>query len=317
MLLAREFAWAGHEVVVLTESEGDGRDGDLPFEVVRRPALLNLLRRTHWADVVFHNNISLRAAWPLLLMRKPWVVAHHIWLPKGKGLKDAKAVLKQFALRYAAGIAISQAIADSYTTPSTVIPDPYDDEIFGLIPSIERDRDLVFVGRFIEDKGVAGLLQALRNLRAKGLVVRLTLIGEGPAEGAWRKLTDELGLSKQVRFAGRMGGKALAEELNRYRVMVVPSLWREPFGVVALEGMACGCVVVGSEGGGLADAIGSGGLTYPNGDVKALGECIVTALSNDELAARCRVAANAHLEKHSPRQVAARYLEFLSRNVSG
>ncbi len=41
-------------------------------------------------------------------------------------------------------------------------------------------------------------------------------------------------------------------------------------GIVALEGIACGCVVIGSQGGGLKDAIGNCGLTYPNGDVAAL-----------------------------------------------
>jgi len=317
MLLAREFARAGHEVVVLTESKGDGRDGELPFEVVRRPTLPDLLRRARRADVVFHNNISLRAAWPLLVVRKPWVVAHHIWLPKGKGLKGAKAALKQFVLRYATGIAISQAIADNYTTPSTVIPDPYDDDVFRLMPGVERDRDLVFVGRFIADKGLQDLLRTLAQLKTGGLSPNLTVIGAGPAEAEWRKLSEELGLSSQVRFAGRMGGDALAAELNRHRVLVVPSLWNEPFGVVALEGMACGCVVVGSEGGGLAEAIGPGGLTYPNGDVPALGACIVAVLSDDELAARCRAAALSHLAKHLPPDVAARYLELFPRNFSG
>ena len=43
-------------------------------------------------------------------------------------------------------------------------------------------------------------------------------------------------------------GAALAALLNQCRILVVPSLWAEPFGIVALEGIACGCVVVGSAG---------------------------------------------------------------------
>ena len=61
-----------------------------------------------------------------------------------------------------------------------------------------------------------------------------------------------LGLERQVEFTGVLQGETLVRTLNAHRIMVVPSRTPEPFGVVALEGIACGCVVVGSEGGGLS-----------------------------------------------------------------
>ena len=135
----------------------------------------------------------------------------------------------------------------------------------------------------------------------------LTVVGSGPEETAWRRLTDQLGLADQVRFVGPMRGRMLAEEMNRHRVLVVPSRWREPFGIVALEGMACGCMVVGSEGGGLGEAIGPAGLTYPNGDVTALAAAIERALADQDLLAHCRQAAALHLDRHRPTVVAAAY----------
>ena len=51
----------------------------------------------------------------------------------------------------------------------------------------------------------------------------------------------------------------MVEELNRHEIMVVPSRWNELFGVVALEGMACGCAMLVSDGGGLPDAVGYAG----------------------------------------------------------
>ena len=118
-----------------------------------------------------------------------------------------------------------------------------------------------------------------------------------------------------VEFIGVKRGGDLANVLSAHRVMVVPSMWNEPFGIVALEGMACGCVVIGSEGGGLKDAIGPGGLTFPNGDATALAICIEKALFDSPTVQRCRAAAPAHLARHQPRAVARRYLEVMESAV--
>ena len=267
-----------------------------------------LLRLTAWADVVFHNNLSLRTAWPLLLVHRPWVVAHHIWLPRDRNLRGAKAAFKRLVLRKAQGVAISRAIADDFATPCRVIPDPYDDRTFRILPEVERKGGLVFVGRFVSDKGLPLLLQAMRLLAQRGLRPALSVIGAGPQESAWRQMSQEPGLEGQVEFLGVRRGEALAKELNRHRVLVVPSLWHEPFGIVALEGMACGCLVVGSGAGGLKEAIGPAGLTFPNGDAEALAAAIERLLGDEETANRCLLAAPAHLEQHRPAKVAAAYL---------
>jgi glycosyltransferase involved in cell wall biosynthesis len=300
-------------VVVITRTREDETQPDFPFEIARRPSARDLMRLTAWAHVVFHNNISLRAAWPLLVVRRPWVVAHQTWLPRVPGLPGMKAVFKRKVLRGATGIAISQAIATDFTTPCTVIPNPYDDEIFRPITGIERDRDLAFVGRFVSAKGLPVLLGAMGHLAERGLRPALSVIGSGPEEQAWRRLADQMGLSDQVEFVGVKRERELAELLNAHRVMVVPSLWNEPFGVVALEGMACGCVVVGSEGGGLKEAIGPAGLTFANGDAEALAAAIDRALNESGAAGGCRAAAKAHLARHAPPVVARHYLDVLER----
>jgi glycosyltransferase involved in cell wall biosynthesis len=313
MLLAREFVLACHEIVVITQTCIDGEEQDFPFKIVRRPSASDLMRLTAWADVVFHNNISLGLAWPLLLIRRPWVVTHQTWLPRGRALSGAKGALKRAVLRGATGIAISRAISADFSTPCTVIPDPYDDEIFRSIPGVQRDRDLAFVGRFVSDKGLPILLKALVYLTERGLKPNLTVIGSGPEDQAWRRLTQELGLAKQVHFVGAKRGEQLATEFNRHRVLVVPSLWNEPFGIVALEGMACGCVVVGSSGGGLGDAIGPAGLTFPNGDASALADHLEGVLTDSDLLSRLRSSAPEHLAQHRPSEIAANYLAVISQ----
>jgi glycogen(starch) synthase len=313
-MLAREFVRAGHDVKLVTSTSCiDSDDGRYLFPVIRQPSLGQQLHLTQWADVVFHNNISLRMAWLPLLMRRPWVVTHQTWLPHGGGYSGVIGWMKRLVLRWATGVAISRAIADDLQTPSYIIPNPYDADTFHRIPNIPKEKDLVFVGRLINAKGLSVLFDAMKILREQDRRPKLTVIGVGPDEPDFRSLSLDLGLAAQVEFAGAKRGVPLAEAVNQHKVMVVPSLWNEPFGIVALEGIACGCLVIGSSGGGLQDAVGPCGITFPNGDAKALAACLEQALYGGvEIAARSRAAAPAHLAAHSASAVAQRYLELFS-----
>src|SRR5213075_1573200 len=174
---------------------------------------------------------------------------------------------------------------------------PYNDRVFRLIPGVTRDEDIVFVGRLVSDKGADLFLHALKLLQNDSLLPNLTIIGTGPEEQNLRRLTTELALDRQVTFAGQKSGAVLAEILNRHRVLVVPSRWAEPFGIVALEGIACGCVVVGSGKGGLKEAIGPCGLSFENGDAGALAAQLKQLLTEPGLQSTLRQNAEEHLAK--------------------
>jgi glycosyltransferase involved in cell wall biosynthesis len=196
-----------------------------------------------------------------------------------------------------------------------IIPNTYREEIFRLLPEIERERELIFVGRLVSDKGVDVLLDALAQLQTRGLRPHLTIVGAGPEETALRRQAEQLGLQPQVEFAGAKRDEDLAKVLNAHRIMVVPSRWSEPFGIVALEGIACGCIVVGSEGGGLPEAIGECGPTFPNGDSQALADVLAELLNSDEKLSSFRAAAEAHLARHRPAEVARAYLKVFENAV--
>ena len=134
------------------------------------------------------------------------------------------------------------------------------------------------------------------------------MIGEGPDEDQWRKQSEDAGLEAQLRWTGALSGIALADELHRHDIMVVPSRWAEPFGIVALEGAACGCVVVGSSAGGLSEAIGPSGETFPNGDTGALTKLLVRMLRGEFVRRQARI--DAHLRDHQIGAVAKRYLDL-------
>jgi glycosyltransferase involved in cell wall biosynthesis len=167
----------------------------------------------------------------------------------------------------------------------------------------------------VSDKGVNLLLDALANLKELGLSPSLTIIGSGPEEPNLRQQVKQLDIVEQVNFAGAKVENDLAQLLNAHKILVVPSVWEEPFGIVALEGIACGCVVVGSEAGGLKDAIGACGVTFPNGDVNALTQALFDLLTNPDKLAGYREKAESHLSRHTKAAVAKAYLEVLEKVV--
>jgi glycosyltransferase involved in cell wall biosynthesis len=304
-ILAAEFVQQGEEVRVVTTTEAKATK-PFTYEIVRRPATRELFRLLSWSDVVLHVNISLRTGWPLLLAARPWVIAHHTWIPKG-----LRGVLKHRCVRMAQNISVSRAIAASLRVPSTVIPNAYDHDVFLEFSDVPRDRDLVFAGRLVSDKGVNCALAALRLLKQRGITPNFTIIGVGPEQARLREIVSESGLSDQVCFAGMKREKELARELGRHKIMLIPSLWEEPFGIVALEGIACGCVVVGSDRGGLPEAIGPCGMTFPNGDASTLADSLAELLANDAMLATYSRHAHAHLAGFRKLEVARRYLEVL------
>jgi glycosyltransferase involved in cell wall biosynthesis len=314
--LAHEFVREGNEVKVVSQTNAIDKDS-FPFEVVRRPSARRLLSLVRWSDVYFQPNISLRGLWPLALVRRPWVASHNNWYTRASGRLGWQDHLKHFLARFATGISVSRAVSQHVHTPSVVIPNAYREDVFRLMPEVERERALIFVGRLVSDKGVDLLLDALASLKARGLKPRLTIVGDGPEKTALHKQAEELAVAGQVNFAGVKRDTELARLLNAHRIMVVPSRWREPFGIVALEGIACGCVVVGSENGGLPDAIGRCGMTFPNGDVKALADALAELLTNSEKLASFQLEAAAHLERHRPMKVARAYLQVFEKAARG
>ncbi|HLW36134.1 MAG TPA: glycosyltransferase family 4 protein [Chthoniobacterales bacterium] len=313
-ILAEEFAKGGHEVQVITQSPG-GQIAGANYKLIRRPSLSEIFRLLKWCDIFFQNNISLRSLIPALALRKPTVVVHQTWLQNVHGGIGWQNHLKQLLLRFVVNVAISKAVADRLNVDSIVIGNPYDETVFRLMPGVIRDKTIVFVGRLVSDKGVDLLLHALEVLKRDGILADLTIVGSGPEEMNLRKLAADLGLSEQVAFSGQKSGAPLAQILNQHRILAVPSRWAEPFGVVALEGIACGCVIVGSRDGGLKEAIGGCGVTFENGNVTELAAQLKRMIKDADARTLLLRNAEEHLMKFQSNRVAAAYLELMGKRV--
>ena len=314
--LALGFHEAGHEVTVVAKTPHEGRE-PFPFGVVRSPGRRELLRLARRCDVFFQANVSLRGLWPLLFVRRPWVVSHHGWYRRPDRSRAIQDRLKRFLLRWATSISVSRAVADDLGTPSVVISNAYRDDLFRVLPDVPRTKELIFLGRLVSDKGMDVLLAALGLLAGRGVRPELAVVGDGPDRPALEAQARRLGLGGQVRFLGSRHGEEVARLLNAHRILVIPSRYDEPFGIVALEGIACGCLVIGSRGGGLKEAIGSCGLTFENGDAAGLAAILETALPDPDRFLPPPELAAEHLALHSSGRMVARYLEVLEAAASG
>jgi glycosyltransferase involved in cell wall biosynthesis len=313
-LLAEEFTRLGHSVVIVTQTANGSDRTQFGAPIVRRPSSARLMKLVKWCDVFWHNNLSLRTVWPAFLLRKRIVITHsgsYCRRPVGVdlALRIKHAVVNRFT-----SVAISKHVASFFETDSVVIPNPYDSRVFQTkVPPVERKHELVFLGRIVSEKGLDIFLKALGRLKQRSILPQLSVVGFGPELANMRELTKKLGLESQVRFVGAKSGPELVQILNEHQILVVPSRYDEPFGVVALEGLACGCVVIGSSGGGLPDAIGPCGITFLNGDVDALEKALAWLLTQTNERERIVAHASEHLAQFQPHLIAQRYLELFQK----
>ncbi len=160
----------------------------------------------------------------------------------------------------------------------TVIP-PIPRSIDAIRPQPMPDApNLLYVGQVIRGKGVDLLIRAMAALPAD---ITLTVAGTGNHLEACQQLADELGLSSRIHFAGWVKHDALDAYYKASQVLVVPSRWPEPFGMVGLEAMARGRPVVAFDTGGISDWLDHGetGRLAQPGNVEDLARNVLMMLN--------------------------------------
>jgi glycosyltransferase involved in cell wall biosynthesis len=132
---------------------------------------------------------------------------------------------------------------------------------------------LFCAARLTPEKGVDHLLRALAQLPSW---VTLTVAGEGASRPELEHLSATLGLRDRVTFAGWLSRDAIAFALGEAEVVVVPSLWPEPFGIVGIEAMAFARPVVAYDVGGVREWLipGQTGCVVERGDIVGLARTV-------------------------------------------
>lgn len=302
LLLIREFIKKGHKVKVITYQKEKVTFPDI--DIYYSPNYLAFLTAYKWCDTFYMPNISLKGLWLLLFNpRKPWVISHNDYnFFHRRGLL---ANLKSLSIKYATkNIAVSNSIAHNLHTSSITIPNSYDESIFRVYPDEKRAFDFVFLGRLVSQKGCEMLIRACKDLNRP---FTLGIIGVGAEKERLEALVKELQLTNEITFHGLVTKENLARLLNRYKVMIIPSIGEEGFGMVALEGMACGCKILAANAGGLSDAISTFGKKFEMGNTQELTKLLKESFDDHTPALTPELLA--YLKLHHPENVADNYLQ--------
>jgi glycosyltransferase involved in cell wall biosynthesis len=201
----------------------------------------------------------------------------------------------------------------------TVVPQfGVDPERFRPGPSNVAPFTIGFLNRLVESKGPMVALDALAGLPGD---IRMLMVGDGPMHARIQKAVQVQGLQHRVEIKPRVPSTEMPELLRRLGVVILPSLttgrWKEQFGRVLIEAMACGVPVVGSASGEIPNVIGDAGCVVPEGDARALARAILSI--RDDAALRSQLIRRGRarvLEQFTQARVAEQtwgaYIEALS-----
>ena len=172
-------------------------------------------------------------------------------------------------------------------------------------------RALLFVGSLLRGKGVDIAIDALATLPAD---ITLTVIGDGPSRASLERRARAL-VPGRVRFEGQANGRAVVDAYDRASVVVVPSRWPEPFGMVGLEAMRRARPVVAANHGGIPEwAAGTAGARlFTPGDPKSLARGVLGLLEDPDAGG----AALQHAQDKFPHARLFGELEALLGSVVG
>jgi glycosyltransferase involved in cell wall biosynthesis len=151
-----------------------------------------------------------------------------------------------------------------------------------------------------------------------GAGVSVVITGDGPAKKTLQRLAQSLGMADRVKWESGVRHCNVRERLIRLDTLVLPSrtgtIWKEQFGRVLVEAMACGVPVVGSDSGEIPHVIGDAGIVVPEGDPRALADALLR-LRGDEGLRRAFIAkGHARVERlFSIDAVLPLYQDFFSR----
>ncbi|TAK25762.1 MAG: glycosyltransferase family 1 protein [Chloroflexota bacterium] len=234
---------------------------------------------------------------------EPWIIARSDGVIAG--VTDAAAIVRRKGFRGPLAVIPQFGIdPDLFSPPLVRPPGPF---------------SIGFLGRIEAYKGVLDLVDACSGLTVDW---RLTFVGEGPASSEVIARAAGLGVSDRVTIRPPVPSTEVPEVYRSLDAIALPSRttprWKEQFGRVLTEGMACGAIPVGSDSGEIPTVIGDAGFVFPEGDAAALRDRLTTIAVDQELAATLRRRGRERAMTHyTQRAIAAQTVELYHQALAG
>ncbi len=311
--LARSLERRGHEVVILTK-RGNFDDSSHGLDVVRVNSLFNYpgvldipstgeidraIERVRPDVVHAHHAFSPLSLFSMSVAKRravATVLTNHsiqfmynfdlLWRPSSYVLFPIRQMINN-ADRI---VAVSQAAKEfiRYFTDKdvAVIPNGVSVEEFAPGEKEFDGRSILFVGRLVYRKGVHLLLEVMLRVVAELPDAHLTIAGTGYLAPFIKHLAGDWGLQRNVTIVLRPSRPELIELYRRANVFVLPSIYGESFGIVALEAMASKTPIVAANQGGIGEIVkhGETGFLVKRGDVESMADYVIRLLEDKSCA---------------------------------
>ncbi|WP_263971729.1 hormogonium polysaccharide biosynthesis glycosyltransferase HpsO [Leptolyngbya ohadii] len=253
-------------------------------------------------------------------------------------LKPPVSWLEQFNLRHSHGIIVgNQDGAEilrqhGYKSKIQVMPQlGVDEALFSPKPQNElasrlgiQSQDFVvgYVGRFVPEKGLLTLCDALGGIHPE-FNWKWLLVGRGDLKTAIQEKAQTLGINDRLIWVESVPHAEIPNYLNLMHTLVLPSEtsqdfktltsvgWKEQFGHVLIEAMACRVPVIGSDSGEIPFVIGDAGLTFPEGNAEILRDRLTQLMAQPDLArSLAQKGYDRAMLQYTNRALAKQQLEF-------
>ncbi|MFP4219659.1 MAG: hormogonium polysaccharide biosynthesis glycosyltransferase HpsO [Phormidium sp.] len=231
------------------------------------------------------------------------------------GNQDGAAILRDHGYKGAMTVLPQLGVDEQLFCPQNVLDLR---EELGIPP---QEFVVGFVGRFVEEKGLMTLAKALQGLGDRPW--RWLLLGRGPLREPLEAWAKEQGLADKLTFVESVPHDQVSRYINLLDTLLLPSEttyrfktlssvgWKEQFGHVLIEAMACRVPVIGSDSGEIPHVIGESGLVFPEGDADRLRDCLLKLMENPELAGElAQRGYHRALAEYTNRAIAQKQLGF-------
>jgi glycogen(starch) synthase len=235
--------------------------------------------------------IALHGEWP----KQSEIVARHTLRCADWVIGVSEAILE-----------CGRQLAPEITPRSSVIHNAISEPLIEPAPLPVRPPRLLCIGRLVPEKGFDLALAALASIVGRFPGLSLVISGDGPERVALQRQATNLGIESAVEFTGWILPDAVPALINTAAVVLMPSRWEEPFGLVALESALMARPIIAAKVGGIPEIVvhNQTGLLVPPGNSSALAEAIACLVQDPDTAqrmgwaARSRALDNFSFQRH-------------------
>ncbi len=261
------------------------------------PFILQQKRRRRPALVTLHDNLTYRG---------PLHMAGSVL-----GRVDTIAAVSEYMRKEA--LDFDPRLEKRLVTVRNALPEPA--SAFTPPPA---PRHILMPGRMVKDKGIDLAIQAFLQVASRFPDAVLTIAGDGEERTHLEALARDSEFAPRISFLGVVPPEKMPQLIANHALVLMPSRWQEPFGLVALEASQMGRPVIASRVGGIPEIIEDGvtGLLFEKGDVAGLTQALHSLLEDSAKCARMGRAAQAHVSSDFRFEKLLSHYEELYRSIA-